>query len=105
MRILDNPKTEYIFKAAVLEDQIREILNQTQDMPPEQANELMAQITDEVIPQLRQLNDEHFDNNPAINASLDEIAQAIVKQDLEACREAFTHFSDNMGENFGTCFV
>ncbi|WP_159567513.1 hypothetical protein [Budvicia diplopodorum] len=102
---LDNPKTEYIFKAAVLEDQIRDVLSQMQDRGPEQQDELKADITDRILPELRQLNQDHFDSCPEIAAALEKLAVTVKNEDLDACWAEFSHFSDSMGDNFGSCFI
>lgn len=102
---LDNPKTEYIFKAAVLEDQIRDVLSQMQEQGPEQQDELRAEITDTILPELHQLNHDHFDSSPVITAALDKLAATIEREDLDTCWVEFSHFSDSMGDNFGSCFI
>lgn len=104
---LDNPKTEHIFRAAVLEDQIRDALTQMQEQEPdaEQIEALKAEITDSILPELHQLNRDHFDSCQAISTALEKLGSTIKNQDLEASWAEFNKFSDSMGDNFGTCFI
>lgn len=104
---LDNPKTEYIFKAAVLEDQIRDVLTrmQGQEEDREQIDALKAEITDSILPELHQLNQDHFESCQAITTALEKLESTIKNQDLQASWAEFNQFSDSMGDNFGTCFI
>jgi hypothetical protein len=56
---LDNPQTKHIFRAAAIQDRIREHLVKIETSNNADATVRYQEIVDSIIAELRNLNDEH----------------------------------------------
>ncbi|RDH43708.1 hypothetical protein [Zooshikella ganghwensis] len=98
----ESPNTDYIFKAAALEDRIRALLVQIKSTPGTNQSSAREEIVDRWIPELRALNRESFGNHPGINATLGNLEYSVNELSLEECWQAFLLLAEQPGENFGT---
>ncbi|WP_176040283.1 hypothetical protein [Burkholderia stabilis] len=100
---LDHPMAPHILKAAEIEDRIRRRLLVWRDAPASgEAASAIAEITGQLIPLLRALNDERFGADQGIAATLDELHAAVGNGDPETSWQAFLQLAEGPGRNFGT---
>lgn len=100
---LRDPLTQYVFRAAALEDEIRAHLVAVRRGGDGADHESRYQnIISRVIPDLRRLNSEHFGASQGISDSLDALETAITLNDLDLSWKLFFKLAEAPGENFGT---
>ncbi|MGS0896918.1 hypothetical protein ACVBGC_30950 [Burkholderia stagnalis] len=100
---LDSPMTPHILEAARIGDRILSALRAwSRARESGHASPAAAEITEQFIPLLRTLNDEHFGADRGIAATLDELHAAVSNADPEKSRRAFQQLTAGPGRNFGT---
>jgi hypothetical protein len=97
------PQTQYVFRAAVLEDRIRSILRMRWFSDQELIDEETRVAICQILFELSKLNKEHFDGQVAIQRQLDALHQTILcRTELAVFSEQFVKFTSGPGDNFGT---
>lgn len=99
---LSHPRTEYIFQAARIEDEIRKHLVAMRECASDVTAHRYQEIHELFIPMLKALNAEHFGKSKDIDDALDRISAAAQAHDLVKCSSEFYPFADAPGANFGT---
>jgi len=99
----NHPQTQYVFRAAALEDRIRSILNMCWFSDQKMIDEETKVAICEVIFELSKLNAEYFGGQVAIQRQLDALHQTILcETELAVFCEQFGKFTCGPGDNFGT---
>lgn len=96
-----DPETQYVFRAAALEDYIRAYLVAARGGDSADHESRYQNIISRVIPELRRVNSEHFGASKGISDSLDALETAITLNDLDLSWELFDKLT-GLGDNFGT---
>ncbi|MDA7418007.1 hypothetical protein PGB34_16710 [Xenophilus arseniciresistens] len=101
---LGHPHTQHIFRASAIQDRIRvHIRHIKEGAEPADCARRFEDIAQRIIPELHQLNRDHFGSSAGITRHLEEIALAATQQDVELCGRLFHAMADGMGDNnFGT---
>lgn len=103
---LDDPQSEYIFKASGIEDRIRAELLLMRDAKG--SAELIGreeEICLVLIPQLHQLNQQHFGDSPKIRQTIQALEQAVGRLDHARAWNCFLALAEHPGDNFGTWMI
>lgn len=98
-----DPQSEHVFHAAALEERIRAHLAAIQrDIGGHDMEWRYREIIEGIIPELRRLNEEHFDSSAGITRQLAALEAAAGRHDIEQAWSLFIAFAESPGENFGT---
>ncbi len=111
---LDHPRTQFIFEASRIEEQMRGLLLAWLSG---EALQGQAEILNVLLPRLHDLNRQHFGHAAGISATLNRLAAAVQRFDVRRfnlnCRGAdsadaqaawtcFLDLAERPGDNFGT---
>ena len=103
---LDDPHSEFIFEASGIEDLIRAELLLMRDAKG--SAELIGReetIRLVLIPQLHQLNKQHFDDSPKIRQTIQAFEHAVSGSDHARVWNCFLALAEHPGDNFGTWMI
>ena len=100
---LHDPQTQHIFRAAIVEDEIRaHLVAIRQGGDRTERASRYQDIVSRIIPELRRLNDGHFNASRGITKLLDDLESSVAQQDLDLCWKRFYALAESPGDNFGT---
>lgn len=102
---LNDPQSEFIFKASRLQERIRPIIleagRNNRNLNGKEQQEISI-----ILLELRKLNEDHFGASEEIQETLDRLENTIMANDsIEWIWEAFMDLSERSGGNFGTCWI
>lgn len=97
-----NPQNEYIWRAAMIEDEIRKSLVYCLESKVITSKERLH-ISNNILPKLLDLNNRHFGGCPKIKQQLCSLNEVILNEEsLEIIWNEFLKYADSPGNNFGT---
>ncbi|WP_338846278.1 hypothetical protein V8J88_21265 [Massilia sp. W12] len=100
---LNHPKTQHIFEAARIEDEIRRLLVAWRQNGPASALPQSAEYAlQSSLAELHKLNQNHFGASGGIGNTLSALETAISHGDSNESWRAFIKLAEAPGENFGT---
>jgi hypothetical protein len=99
----NHPESQYIFRASAIEDKIRTELLAMQSATG--SAELIGRqetVVLVLIPQLIELNKNHFNHSAKIENTILQLRDAVNKLDHTQAWECFLNLAERCGDNFGT---
>lgn len=99
----NHPQSRFIFQASGIESKIRtEILEMKSAKGSAELIGRQEHVLLFLLPQLHDLNANHFNNSTAITQTLNALGDAVGKLDHDAAWDAFLNLAERPGNNFGT---
>jgi hypothetical protein len=100
---IDHPQAKYIFDAMGIQSRIKGVLHEATTSGRSQFTAEELESINIAFLELEILNLDHFDENPAIQQSLDDLKQQF--NSSAPISDLIPHllkFTDQLGDNFGT---